>query len=272
MILRIINYTDVPLGGLIDDSPALRFTSLICLFILLGALTGIVAFIRQMLKSRNMEAKLALLAVQVQQEQAINGSIGGPFEKAWNRFLLTSGILSNVFFIAFSIQMIQSGVGGNGGVGDLFVLGALIYILFGGVCGIIIPIHSEKKQFRWENSIQTTPGETSSEKVKWLLVRQFFQKICLCPVFFSIIVFRDYFYFERILGKTPLFQLLCIQIILSVSGFIAVVRLVKFRRISLLRAVVSIILFLFPILDLISLRLLYCKTGTAKSNRKVVHL
>jgi len=260
VILGIAYNEEIPLGGLLDNSPALKITLLIRLLILIGVLTGIVIFILQVVKNRNTKIKEVLPSVQELEGQVINGSIAGPFEKAWNIFVLTSGILLNAFFMAFSIPMLMQLVGGDMvGIGKLFASVALLFILCGGACGIVIIIRSGLKQSRWEKSIQTTSQNSSAEKVKWLLVRQLLQKVCLCPVLFSIIVFRDYFYYEQLLGKLSLVYLLYFQIILSVSGLIAVVRLVKSGQISILRAAVSSILLLFPVFDLLSMRLLYKK-------------
>lgn len=260
MFVELANYyiDDIPSGGLPDNSPALLITMLACLIISISVLTGLVVFTRQVLKNRKIKTKETLPAMQVLDEQVTNGSIAGPFEKAWNSFLLTSGILLNAFLIPYYVLLlIYKATSDPEGMGKLFVLASLLFILGGGVCVIVIPIRSGRKQSRWENSIQITAQKTAAEKVKWLLVRQLLQKVCLCPVILSIVIFRDSIGVGELLGNPSLVQLLCFQIILSVSGLIAAVRLVKSGQISILRAAVSGTLFLFPIFDLVSMRLLY---------------
>ena len=86
VILGIAYNEEIPLGGLMDNSPALKITLLIRLLILIGVLTGIVIFILQVVKNRNTKTKEVVPFVQKLEGQVINGSIAGPFEKAWNSF------------------------------------------------------------------------------------------------------------------------------------------------------------------------------------------
>ena len=269
MFMGLVKYyiDDIPSGGLHDNSPALIIGLLAILIIGIGVLTGLVAFIRQVIKNQKIKAGTVLPAIQAHEAQVTNGSIAGSFEKAWNRFLLTSGIIVNICSVCCSVLVItQLPTAETEGTVKLFGIVVLLCLLAGNVCAIVIPIRSGRKQSHWENSIQITALKTAAEKVKWLLVRQFLQKICLCPIILYMVIFRDRLYLDEFLGNSSIVYLLCFQMILSVSGLIAVVRLVKSGQISMLRAAVSGTLFLLPIFDLVSMRLLYKKADYSISD------